>query len=191
MAAGHVAGLSAEPTRRQCWQPPAPPAWSVHAGRWWVLHTRSRAEKRVAEELDKHGITFYLPLVSIRRTYAKCNLTYHLPLFPGYVFLAGGAEECDRARRTQHIANILPVIDQTQLRAELLQIYRVIASGAGVELLTGIPPGSRCRVRSGPLQGIEGIVVCQGRRYRLHVAVTMLGQSAVLELDAALLEAVA
>ncbi len=167
----------------------APGDWILAApGRWWVLHTRARNEKRIAEVLAEHGVMHYLPLVRVRRTYAKSTAVFELPLFPGYVFLCGGPEACDRARRTNRVANILPVANQAQLRAELMHVYRVVESGAAVELLTSIPPGTRCRVRSGPLQGLEGVVVRQGRQCRLHLSVTILGQSAVVEIDAALLD---
>ena len=70
------------------------------AGRWWVLHTRSRNEKRVSSELERERVRHYLPLVSVKHTYAKHKATFQLPLFPGYVFLCGDAGDCDKARRT-------------------------------------------------------------------------------------------
>ena len=172
---------------------PAPqrpgPEWIRSApGRWWVLHTRARNEKRVAAALADGGLCHYLPLVAVRRTYAKSSVVFDLPLFPGYVFLAGGYEACDRARRTNRVANILPVADQVQFCDELMQIYRVVESGDAVQLVTGIPPGTRCRVRTGPFQGLEGVVIRQGRQCRLHLSVTILGQSAAVELDAAIVE---
>ncbi len=155
---------------------------------WWVLHTRARNEKRVAAALTERGVLHYLPLVTVRRTYAKCTTASELPLFPGYVFLCGGREACLQAQKTNRVAQVLPVADQAQLRAELTQVYRVVASGKAVDLVLAIPLGTRCRIKAGPLHDLEGVVVQQGRQYRMHLSVTILGQSAVVEVDAALLE---
>lgn len=158
------------------------------AGRWWVLHTRSRNEKRVAEELDSYGVPHYLPLVPVEHSYAKRRATFEIPLFTGYVFLRGEHDECDRARRTNRVASILLVRDQDGFRRELAHVFRVVSRRAYVQLFPAIRVGQRCRVSSGPLRGVEGVVIREGQRCRMYLSVTMLGQSAVVEIDAALLE---
>jgi hypothetical protein len=50
--------------------------------------------------------------------------------------------------------------------------------------------GQRCRVSSGPFEGIEGTVVSQSRLARLVLEVGILGQGASMEVDADLLEPV-
>ncbi len=104
-------------------------------------------------------------------------------------YLLGGEEAREAAWRTNRVANVLEVVDQQQLRTELTQVYRVVESGESVALYPALRAGQRCRVAGGPLRGLEGIVIRQGRQWRMHLAVTMLGQSAVVEVDAAYLEA--
>jgi transcriptional antiterminator RfaH len=159
-------------------------------GRWWVLHTRARNEKRVASALAEHGIQHFLPLVYVHHTYAKAKATFAVPLFPSYVFLCGGHDECDRARRTNRLVSIIEVVDQDQLRTELSCICRIVEKGHAVELFPALQPGQHCRVTGGALKGLEGVVIQHGHRYRMYLAVTMLGQSAVVEVDAAVLEPV-
>ncbi len=159
------------------------------AGHWWVVHTRARHEKAVAATLARHRVRYYLPLVSVRHTYAKSRALFRVPLFPGYLFLCGTADDREIALRTHRVANILVVQDQDRFRAELSQVHRAVESGRAVDLYPALRIGQPCRVTAGPLKGLEGVVVCQGRRCRMHLAVTMLGQSAVVEVDAALLEA--
>jgi transcriptional antiterminator RfaH len=165
--------------------------WIIDApGRWWVLHTRARNEKRVAAALEKHRVCCYLPLVSVRRTYAKAKFTFNLPLFPGYVFLCGDHNDCDRARRTNRVANVIYVEDQGRFRAELQHVQRVVESGQAIELFPALQVGQPCRITAGALKGVEGVVIRRGGRCRMYLAVSTLGQSAVVEVDAALLEAV-
>jgi transcription termination/antitermination protein NusG len=160
-------------------------------GRWWVLHTRARNEKCVAAKLAEQRIVHFLPLVSVRRTYAKSKVTFELPLFPGYVFLRGDEGACDIARRTNRVAHILHVDNQTQLHTELKQVQAALASGEPVALFPALQTGQRCRMSGGPLKGLEGVVIRRGRQCRMWLDVTVLGQSAVVEVDAAMLEVVA
>jgi transcriptional antiterminator RfaH len=158
------------------------------SGQWWILHTRARNEKKVAEMLATRGIGFYLPLVSVRRTYEKRKTTFQIPLFPGYVFLCGDREACLAAWKTNRVAQILEVSDQDGLRRELESIAVAVEFGAALELYPALQPGRRCRVTRGPLKDVEGTVLRKGTRAQMFLAVTLLGQSAVVEVDAALLE---
>lgn len=158
-------------------------------GRWWVLHTRSRHEKVVSSLLTRRGIRHYLPLVRTQRTYGGRRVSVELPLFPSYLFLRGEAPDCEAALRTNKVAHVLGVADQQRFESELSHIFRVVESGAGVDLYPGLRAGRRCRVKSGPLRGVEGIVLHRRSSCRLFMSATVLGQSAVVEIDAAALEA--
>lgn len=155
-------------------------------GRWWVLHTRAQNEKRVAAELERHRCQYYLPLVAVRHTYARSRwAVFHKPLFPGYVFLCGEHRDREIAWRTNRVANILEVVDQERLRTELQHICRLVEHGRNIELFRGLQPGRRCRVVAGALRGVEGVVLQWAGRTRLFVGVSLIGQSATVEIDAA------
>jgi transcription antitermination factor NusG len=155
---------------------------------WCVLHTRPRTEKLVAERLVGAGIEHYLPLVVVRHTYAKSRIAFEKPLFPGYVFLRGGEDERLAALRTNKVVSTIRVGDQMQLERELAQIRTAIAAGAALDVFPALGVGARCRVVSGPLAGLEGVITGEASRSRLFLSVTALGQSAVLDIDAAMLE---
>jgi transcription antitermination factor NusG len=157
-------------------------------GRWWVLHTRARNEKVVALALARRHVHYYLPLVRLERTYTKCRINVMLPLFPGYLFLCGDHDACEKAWETKRVAKILRVEDQGQLRTELRQVCRVLEAGETVDVFRSLRKGRRCRIIGGTLKGLEGVVLRRGRHCRMFLSVTILGQSAVVELDGALLE---
>jgi len=161
-------------------------------GCWWILHTRAQNEKRVATELALNRCQYYLPLVRVQHTYTRSRTAvFDKPLFPGYLFLCGDDRDREIAWGTKRVANVLTVQDQEQLRAELQHIYAVVASGQKVELFQGLQPGRRCRVTGGPLRGVEGVVLHWCGRTKLYVGVSLISQSATVEIDAALLEVVA
>ena len=162
----------------------------AYEGSWWVLHTRSRHEKRVAEALDRRGIDHFLPLTTSRRTYGKRVREFSLPLFTGYVFLCGDEDGIQVAWETNCIANVIRVEEQAQLRADLRSIYRVCNSNMPLDLYPALQSGRRCRIRCGPLKGIEGVVTRRRGVSRIFVAVTFIGKSTVMEIDAAIVEAI-
>lgn len=157
-------------------------------GAWWVLHTRSRHEKRVAEALHARGVDHYLPLTSSRRTYGKRVREFMVPLFDGYVFLCGGDDDIQVAWETSFVANIIRVEDQATLRADLRDIYRVVSSKQPMDLFPALRRGRRCLVTRGPLRGVEGVVIRRKGVSRIFVAVTFISKSAVVEIDAAIVE---
>ena len=158
--------------------------------RWWVIHTRARHEKRVAATLCERGVEHYLPLVQTERRYGRRVVRFAVPLFPGYVFVHGDDSALELVWKTNRVANVLSVADQAQLKNELDQIGRVLTNGQTVDLYPRLKAGKRCRITSGPLKGIEGVVVRRRSMSRLYIAVTFIAKSAVIEIDAAVLEAV-
>jgi len=159
-------------------------------GRWWVLHTKARNEKAVVTDLEKMHTNYFLPLVECRRTYGGRVRSVKIPLFPGYVFLCGGSEDRVKALRTNRVARVLEVGDQERLRSDLRHIYRVVASNEPVDLYPRLHRGRRCRVVSGTLAGLEGVVLRRRGLWRVYVGVEFLGQSAELEIDPVLLEVI-
>jgi transcriptional antiterminator RfaH len=159
-------------------------------GRWWVLHTRPRNEKAIAAVLDRRGVDYFLPLVRHQRQLRGRILHVDLPLFPSYLFLCGDWKARETALKTNRVAKVLEVPDQGQLTADLQQIERVLSSGEPVDLYPALRAGARCRVRSGVLAGLEGVVLRRKGPWRVFVAVRFIAQSAELELDSALLEVI-
>ncbi len=159
-------------------------------GEWWVVHTKARQEKALATDLATHGIGHFLPLVKAKRKQRRRVFHVELPLFPSYLFLCGGDEERYAVIGSRRAANILPVVDQEGLKKELRQVFRLMISEQPVDLYPGLQRGKRCRVISGPLVGLEGTVLRRRGVCRVYVGVEVLGQSAELEIDPALLEVI-
>ena len=76
------------------------------------------------------------------------------------------------------------------LVGELEAVQRVTESGMTVDPYPGLVRGTQCRVRSGSMQGIEGVVVERRTRFRFVIEVSMLGQGASVEIDGSLIESI-
>ena len=160
------------------------------AGEWIVLHTKARQEKAVARHLEAAGCRYDLPLIRrVTETRGRKHES-EIPLFAGYVFLKGERQHAYDAMATRRVCRIIEVKDQQALELELQNIHEAIESGLPVEEVDQAIIGTRCRVSSGPLQGIEGVVIEEARRTRLVLQVEILGRGAAVEIDQSLLEPV-
>lgn len=157
-------------------------------GRWWAIYTRARNEKIVAAFLDTAGVSYFLPLVRHGRSIRTRVRYVDLPLFPGYLFICGDSQARLAALKTNRVAKVLEVSDQEKLKADLAQIHRLLDSGEPVDLFPSLRRGARCRVRSGALAGLEGVVLRRRGMWRVYVSVEFIGQSAELEIDPTMLE---
>jgi transcription antitermination factor NusG len=157
---------------------------------WYALYTRHQHEKTVAQILTNKGFETLLPLYQAPRRWQDRVKLLSLPLFPCYVFLKGGLERRLDIMRTPGIYALVSSAGQPAPipHAQIDAIRRGIESGAHVEPHPLLKSGDWVRVKSGPLQGIRGILVRRKTLYRLVLSVEMLGKAAAVEIDAFLLE---
>jgi len=168
-----------------------PCAWAnfeQRIGQWFVIHTKSRQEKALAQALDAMKVAYYLPLVKKTIYHGKRKLTSQLPLFPGYLFLRGELDDAYLADRTKRIARVIRMVDQDLIHNELRNIHIAITKDATLAPYPYLKKGIWVEVRSGPFQGIRGIIESRTKSDRLVLQIKTLGQATSLEIDGDLLE---
>lgn len=157
-------------------------------GQWWVAHTKSRNEKALAHDLIGRKVNYFLPMSwKVRHTRGR-KIKSLLPLFSGYLFFCGNEQQRIEVLKTNRVASLINVKDQQKLKKELSSIERALQTGATLHKHKYIKAGQRCRVTSGPLRDIEGIVQQSRSGARLILNVDMLGQAASVEVDSDLIE---
>jgi transcription antitermination factor NusG len=160
------------------------------AGDWFVLHTRSRQEKALSEDLAAIGVAHFLPLVNQVRYHGRRKAWVEMPLFGCYLFLRGAREDAYRADRTRRVARIIDVTDQGKLDWQLRNLHLALTKDAVLDPYPYLVTGARVEVRAGPFRGMQGVVDHRTSPNRLILEVSMLGRAVSLELDAALLDMV-
>ena|SRR5437763_485684 len=159
-------------------------------GDWFVLRTRSRQEKILANTLRSREVGCFLPLLRAERIYCGRRFVVELPLFPCYVFLRGQLDDAYFAERTKRVAQIIQVPDQRRLDCELSNLARALSSNQPLDPFPYLRTGIRVEVREGPLRGIQGIIEDRTRRDRLILQIEALGQAVSLEVDAAAVDVI-
>ncbi len=156
---------------------------------WWVVHTRSRQEKLLARELSGQGVAHYVPQYENRtQSPSGRRRVSYVPLFPGYAFVYGNDEDRFRTLDCRATSKLLPVGDGERLTYELRQIRQLILSGQSLTPEEYLQPGTKVRIKSGPLRMIEGQIVQRRSGDRLLVAVDYLQKGVSVELGSAEIE---
>lgn len=63
---------------------------------WYVVYTKPKWEKKVAERLNEIGVVAYCPLVAKERQWSDRKKVVNVPLFNSYIFVQ--IEEQERSR---------------------------------------------------------------------------------------------
>lgn len=165
-------------------------------GRWCIVQTIPRHERRVARGLSESRIGCYVPLVE-RVQRKPCGEKYRsvTPLFGGYVF-ARSVEPFARAdchpKVRSSILPILPVVDQLLLTLQLGQLQQAEMLGmVGETQRMDLVVGRRCIVRPPhKFQGVEGVLIRRNdRKQQFVIEVTALGAGYSLDIPSEFLEA--
>ena len=155
---------------------------------WFVAHTRPRREKKLVEYCQRQHIAATLPCYSSTHKYRGKKVTFQKPLFPGYVFLQLQPPQKSAVRQSEQVANLLEVFDQETFRRQLQDILLALESNLGVRLAPSIGEGMRVRIKTGPLQGIEGWVEHRYGISTVLLRLDFISQAAAVKLEADILE---
>ncbi|MEO2048795.1 MAG: transcription termination/antitermination NusG family protein [Pirellulales bacterium] len=155
---------------------------------WWLVYTKSRQEKKLAEQLAAQHVPHFLPVVKRKSLSRGKTRTAQIPLFSGYLFFCGIDQQRITALQTNRIVAMTQVVDGEQLRDNLRQIAELIALDAPLTPESRLVQGQRVRVKSGLFKGYEGIVMKRRGKTRLFVAVEYMEMGASMEIQNYLLE---
>jgi transcription antitermination factor NusG len=163
----------------------ATPSAGPNKANWYALYTAPRHEKRVADQIKKHDITCFLPLYRSIRRWKDRRKELALVLFPGYVFV-----HIERHERLQVLQlpgavrlvtfNGKPVALPEE---EIESLRNSLCGPRGLEPHPYLRVGRRVRVRSGPLQGLEGIIERNKDRCRIVFSIHLITRSVAVEVD--------
>ena len=152
---------------------------------WFAIWVKGRAEQNVAAHLRGRGLDPYVPTYVERRQWSDRIRVAELPLFPGYIFCrfdpsdrlpiltAPGVIQILGAGKT-----LLPVHED-----EMQAIQAITRSGLPKRPWPYMQVGQRVRIGSGPLRGVEGILIEIRGGHRLVASVELLRRSVAVEVD--------
>lgn len=154
---------------------------------WYVLHTKSKFEKVVAESLVKKNIKAFLPTTMKMSKRKDRKKILEVPMFPGYVFVNSNIfpESHVNILKTTGAVRLLgtkqgPVPVNEQAVESLIlfsSLKERISTGKGFK------KGQEVIITHGPFTGVRGIFEKNLGADRVIVQIDILGQYAYTEVE--------
>jgi transcription antitermination factor NusG len=151
---------------------------------WFAVRVKSNFEKRVATGFLNKGLNVFLPAYKSRRRWSDRYKTIDCPLFPGYVFCRVDLNHRLSVMTTPGFLYIVgaghtpTAIDEV----EMARLQEVVRSGRPCLPCPALV-GQTVRLNSGPLSGLEGILLRAGKENRVYVGVSLLKRGVSVEVD--------
>ena len=152
---------------------------------WFAVRVREKFRPFAEELFAAQGIEFFSPRVLEMRQWSDRQKPVLVPRFAGYVFCRFDPSCQLPILRTLGVIDIvrsgsrLSEVDPRELEA----VERALASRQPVEPLAELITGQRVRVSSGPLQGLEGVLLECRSHWKLVLAVTMMNRSIAVQVE--------
>ncbi len=176
------------------WQAANPiPIVPTETQNWYALHTRPRHEKLVVQRLAERGVETFLPIVNEVHRWSDRKKTVQTPLFSCYTFARFLPNRTERLR-VLRVAGVLGLVgsagEGTPIPDSQIDSVRTLLAGA---LPWSSHPflkiGQRVRIRSGALDGMEGVLVSRNGAHTLVISVDAIQRSLAVRVEGYQVEA--
>ena len=159
---------------------------------WYAFVTRPRHEKKARLSLDGAGIENYLPIRSVLRQWKDRRRWIEEPLFSCYIFARIAYNRRWDVLTSPSIVRIVsfnhtpaPVREE-----EIETIRRILTTGVEVGVQPVLLRGTQGRISSGPLAGLEGMLMGQRGEKFFVVHIPAIGKSVLVSMGDNIVEAV-
>jgi transcription antitermination factor NusG len=161
--------------------------------RWYAAYTYANHEKRVREQLEQRSVESFLPVYETVRRWKDRRMHLQMPLFPGYVFVR--MELVDRLRVLQ-VPSVVRLVGfnghPSALPDEEIEgLKKGLVGGVRAEPHPFLTVGRRVRMKSGPFEGSQGILLRRRGNLRLVLSLELIMRSVVIDVEAADVEPLA
>jgi transcription antitermination factor NusG len=163
-----------------------------HNVEWYALRIRHQHEKIAATALSNKDFEVFLPMYESVRWWGRRRKTLAAPLFPGYLFLYATLRRWRDVVTTPGVQGFVQLGNRAAVipEEEIESVRRVLNTSLNAEPCPFLYCGDLVRVKSGPLLGMEGLLIRRKTLYRLVLSVEMIGRSVSVEVDSNIVELV-
>ena len=163
------------------------PSLAPEESNWYAVHIMARHEKRVAAQFEEMRVRTFLPLLHQVHRWSDRRTVVEIPMFSCYAFvrMVQTNEERLKILRTPGVLGFVGSERQgTSIPEEQIESLR-IAINENIPCFPHpfVNVGRRVRIRGGSLDGVEGILVRQGRDQSLVVSVELLHRSISIRVE--------
>ncbi|MEC9274136.1 MAG: UpxY family transcription antiterminator [Candidatus Neomarinimicrobiota bacterium] len=157
---------------------------------WIAVYTKSRHEQIVVNELSKKNIESYCPMFKERRQWSDRKKWVHFPLFRSYVFANIEIKENIYVLQTIGVNKIVKFQEKISIIPDQVidNIKNIIEGGYNVEQADYFIKGDEVCVVSGPLKGLDGVVLDSRGTNKVIIKIEAIQQAFSVEISSGLLK---
>jgi transcription antitermination factor NusG len=151
----------------------------MNAESWYALRIRTRSEKLSCAVLEAKGYQVFFPTCARRCRQRDTEKEQQQALFPGYLFCRLMPNATGKMVTSPGVICVVgfggqpvPVSD-----SEIESVRVLLTAGVAAQPWRYIPAGTQVQVRSGPLDGAQGLLLSGSNSRRLVVSITILQRS--------------
>ena len=149
---------------------------------WFVIYTKSRNEKKVAELLQKNGVEVFCPLVKLKKNWSDRTKIVETPLFNSYVFVNLSEKDRNVVFNVPGVIRYLfwlkkPAIARDSEIENLKNILHETMDSFSIE---NYQIGDTIKISEGVFKGLDGVIEKQSKN-KLHVILENVGIKITLQ----------
>lgn len=126
---------------------------------WYLIYTKPRNEKKVAERLEKEGYTVYCPLVKSLRKWSDRKKEVQIPLFASYVFIYMEEREHETVIRDPGVLFFIFWLGKLAIVKdyEIAAIREIVVNAEDIKVSAlQVKKGQMIRIKEGLFKGLHG-----------------------------------
>lgn len=153
---------------------------------WYLIYTRPKHEKKVAQQLKEKNILFFLPLVKTLRQWHDRKKLLEMPVFPSYVFVY--LEQAEDFYKGLDSEGVLCYVrfgkEIARVRPDIVSnLILIVKSDDTVEAIDEFfKPGQKVLICQGALAGLTCEVVEHFNKQKILVRVDILNRNVLTSL---------
>jgi transcription antitermination factor NusG len=149
---------------------------------WFVIYTKSRNEKKVAELLQKNGVEAFCPLVKLKKNWSDRKKIVETPLFNSYVFVNVSEKDRNVVFNVPGVIRYVfwlkkPAVARDSEIESLKAVLNDIMDSFTIE---NYQIGETIKISEGAFKGLDGVIEKQSKN-KLHVILENVGIKITLQ----------
>ncbi|MDD3723323.1 MAG: UpxY family transcription antiterminator [Lutibacter sp.] len=143
---------------------------------WYVIYTKPKWEKKVADQLEKTGIEVYCPMVTQIKQWSDRKKKVETPLIPSYVFVNIEEKNRNNVFAISGVVRYLFWLGKPAIvrEIEILALKESLKGILSSVEISEYKTGDTISIPEGPFKGKEGIIKQVGKN-RLQLVLKELG----------------
>ena len=149
---------------------------------WFVIYTKSRNEKKVAELLQKNGVEVFCPLVKLKKNWSDRTKIVETPLFNSYVFVNLSEKDRNVVFNVPGVIRFVFWLNKPAVvrNCEIESLKAMLSETMDSFSIENYQIGDTIKISEGAFKGVEGVIEKQTNT-KLHLILENVGIKITLQ----------